>query len=460
MKVITQGAQFGRIVKVEIRNYTTNQKFIFDNNLRIDFTFFKTVDQVSEASLGQVKIYGLTQKTFSEINSTGGELELQFGYQGTEVQTLFIATITTMHPEWSQDGLCAVINVSANYADYMYTKINISATKEQTIYSTLLEFSKNFDLSEVKFLIEHPDEKERTNVANFVTQGRIYFSAHDYALSVLKEFAKKFELSISIEPNSEGEKNFTKDGALIGRNSHLLVKIRPEFLPAYIIRSGLPYTKANWVQSDVNENNIAFLKSFEEDSNNEQAFILNQYTGLLGYPKEEYKIHSVPASWNVAASEQITRKGQETIMTNAQKKKEADAKYAEKVKKATEKDKLDKLKPQKATRQANIQIKRRYLRVTALLNPSVKPQTQLDIQSNLDVYSGIVRVRTATYQGTNGSGSCTMELYCEDTTRKSDQQATDQDIKTLGSEFENQTIEGGVGDPVEGDGVTSGVVEE
>ena len=128
----------------------------------------------------------------------------------------------------------------------------------------------------------------------------------------------------------------------------------------------------------------------EQDPSDETAFILNQYTGLLGYPKEEYKLLSVPANWNVAASEQITRKGQETIMTNAQKKKEAGAKYAEKVRKATEKGKLDKLKPQKQTKQANIQIKRKYLRVNALLNPAVRPQTQVNIQSNLDVYFGII----------------------------------------------------------------------
>lgn len=441
MKVITQGAQFGRIVQVEIRNYTTQQKFFIDNNLRIDFTFFKTIDQVTEASLGQVKIYGLTQQTFSEMNSTGGELELKFGYKGTEVQTLFIATITSMHPENSQDGLCAVINVSANYADYMYTKSLIQAGKDQTLMSVLSDIREQSQgyFKGATIILDTVPLEHQDVVATFVTEARVSFSSHGNLGQVVRDYAKKFAMELFRD----------EDGFLYAR-------FPAPNVPAIVEFASKPYQKANFILPESSEDNVKLIKDLEQDPSDETAFILNQYTGLLGYPKEEYKLLSVPANWNVAASEQVTRKGQETIMTNAQKKKEADAKYAEKVQKATEKGKLNKLKPQKKTRQANIQIKRKYLRVNALLNPAIRPQTQINIQSNLNVYSGIYRVRTATYQGTNSSGSCSMELYCEDSSRKTDTQTTDQDIRNLG----DQMLEGGVGDQLEGDGVTSGATEE
>lgn len=450
MKVITQGAQFGRIVQVELRNYITKQKFFIDNNLRIDFTFFKTIDETTEASVGQVKIYGLTQETFNEMYSIAGELELRFGYSGTEVQTLFIATITTMYPENTQEGVCAVINVSANYAEYMYTKIKITPTKEQTMVKVLFEFAKAFNLDRVEFRVDAETDEQQNAVSEMIATRKIYFACHDYAKAVLKEFAEKYHLRVSMELK------FDKDGRSIGHLSHLSVSIKPEAMPTYINNASLPYRKIGNIVQELSNDNVTLLKGLEQDQSDDNAFILNSSTGLLGYPKQEYKLISVPADWKPAASEEVTRKGQETIMTNAQKKKEADEKYAKKVAKATEKGTLDKLKPQKQTRQGNIQVKRKYLRVTALLNAAVKPQSQVNIQSNLDVYSGIYRVRTATYQGTNGNGTCSMELYCEDSLRRSDAVATEKDVRELG----DMQVEGGVGEQTDGDGVVSGTTEE
>lgn len=442
MKVITQGAQFGRIVQVELRNYITKQKFFIDNNLRIDFAFFKTIDETTEASVGQVKIYGLTQETFNEMYSVAGELELRFGYSGTEVQTLFIATITTMYPENTQEGVCAVINVSANYAEYMYTKIRVDAVKDQTIASVLFDLRAQSQgtIDEVRFDLDNVPQEHRSSVAAMVREAKINFSVTSNLGGALNEFSKKYGLSTFIDK----ERKILYAGFLTVN------------VPKYIVFSNTAYPKANFIPSEKSQNNILMLEGLEQDQSDDNAFILNSSTGLLGYPKQEYKLISVPADWKPAASEEVTRKGQETIMTNAQKKKEADEKYAKKVAKATEKGTLDKLKPQKKTRQGNIQVKRKYLRVTALLNAAVKPQSQVNIQSNLDVYSGIYRVRTATYQGTNGNGNCSMELYCEDSLRRSDAVATEKDVRELG----DMQVEGGVGEQTDGDGVVSGTTEE
>lgn len=65
----------------------------------------------------------------------------------------------------------------------------------------------------------------------------------------------------------------------------------------------------------------------------------------------------------------------------------------------------------------SIEINRRYHRIKALLNPSVKPQSIIfteDKNSDSGDYL-IHRVRHASYSGNNKRGEWAMELYCEDT---------------------------------------------
>lgn len=62
-----------------------------------------------------------------------------------------------------------------------------------------------------------------------------------------------------------------------------------------------------------------------------------------------------------------------------------------------------------------IEVNRRYNRVRALLNPSVKPQSLIFTKDkNSDDYL-VHRVRHASFNGNNKRGEWTMTLYCEDT---------------------------------------------
>jgi hypothetical protein len=67
-----------------------------------------------------------------------------------------------------------------------------------------------------------------------------------------------------------------------------------------------------------------------------------------------------------------------------------------------------------------IEINRRYNRITALMNPTVKPQTLVFTVEEGDVgdHYLIHRVRHASYSGNNKRGDWTMVLYCEDTETK------------------------------------------
>lgn len=65
-----------------------------------------------------------------------------------------------------------------------------------------------------------------------------------------------------------------------------------------------------------------------------------------------------------------------------------------------------------------IEINRRYNKITALLNPVVKPQSLVFTEDPKSENYLIHRVRHATYKGNNKRGEWTMVLYCEDTETK------------------------------------------
>lgn len=65
-----------------------------------------------------------------------------------------------------------------------------------------------------------------------------------------------------------------------------------------------------------------------------------------------------------------------------------------------------------------IEINRRYNKITALLNPVVKPQSLVFTEDSDGENYLVHRVRHATYKGNNKRGDWTMVLYCEDTENK------------------------------------------
>ena len=76
-----------------------------------------------------------------------------------------------------------------------------------------------------------------------------------------------------------------------------------------------------------------------------------------------------------------------------------------------------------------------YQRVSALLNPLVRPQSIVAVEYALDdndnVLFNTMRVREATYKGNNKNGDWVMDLYCEDSDGTNDIPTSEQDIANL-----------------------------
>ena len=114
--------QFGRFIEVEIKNFKTSEKITIGNEFKIEFSFYKTIDEVNEASVGNVKIYGLTEETRKSLGGSGNEITLRCGYVNSEIKTLFIADIVRIRPEYSNSETVVSIDVSANFMNYAFSK--------------------------------------------------------------------------------------------------------------------------------------------------------------------------------------------------------------------------------------------------------------------------------------------------------------------------------------------------
>ena len=92
-------------------------------------------------------------------------------------------------------------------------------------------------------------------------------------------------------------------------------------------------------------------------------------------------------------------------------------------------------------------MRRRYLKLTALLNPKVRPQSPLMVihkvyneQGQVEFKSDVGRARDITYKGNNKTGDWTMEVYLE-TNAENDIELSPDEIKALArnDELANQT---------------------
>ena len=100
--VTDKDIQFGRQASVIFDNYSTGESIlindyskIFDENgkrlpmLRVGFEFTKSLDENTNWSTGNVKIYGLTLETFNKLGDyLETEVEVQVGYEYSTTRKL------------------------------------------------------------------------------------------------------------------------------------------------------------------------------------------------------------------------------------------------------------------------------------------------------------------------------------------------------------------------------------
>lgn len=401
------GIQFGRYVEVEIRDFESKVKTVIGNEFEIQFDYFKTLDQTKEDDSGRILIYGLTEERIKTLQVSGGEVQLRCGYDRSQIDTLFIASIARVYSEISDNTSITTIECSANLLNY-YRSSSVSSggADKKSLSAFLFDISKSIGRVGIVLNLDNFGESEHQKVIEFFETYPIKNAYVGAAEEVLNLICNIFGLAMKKGEGEEYNKNvFTV--------TPLGVKTIKNFITKGYDR--LPQAKKP------SSNEVVFNATLLEDENSRVVAVLGDDTGLID-SKIEYKIATAYADQRLTADEEETLKSQ-------QKRAKVVEKENEKIEKAKKKGKDYEKKV--GTLRTTIQIDRKYNRVKALLNPLVKPQSTVSVQERVDtdmdlrgagdlaydkaVTYRLYRVRSATYKGNNKRDDWIMDLYCQDT---------------------------------------------
>jgi hypothetical protein len=422
--------QFKRVIEVDIKNFKTNEKITIGNDFKIEFTFYKTIDEVNEASVGNVKIYGLTEETRKSLGGSGNELTLRCGYANSEVKTLFIADVVRVSPEYSASESIVSIDVSANFMDYAFTKTANFDEKEVTIYDRAVSLGLAED-SMVIWDLSNINKEDIGAVQEWL-KNRISRVTYKYNQKQdLDNFCDTFGFTFRrgfFTPNENTNDIYQlQAGQTYKTISFYIPANKVHIITQWAYGSYPTVVKKVSAQDKLDEKNFKALFITDDEQSKKEAFVLSKETGMLGFPRLQDKIVQVPESWKVRKNEEVDQESLNTI--NEKKKQIADKQQ----KRLADGKKALKVKPKNYT----IKVNRRYVSVTAQINPSINPQSHVKIISLIEEANGIYRVRNIKYDACNREGNFNMVLDCEDSSGNKDFELTREQIE----QEQNQTLD-------------------
>ena len=443
-KFASQGiAQFRRVIWIEILNFQTNEKVIISSlkNLQIDYTFHKNYDITQEQNTGMINIYGLTEETFNRIGKELSEVSVFVTYGvDVEPQFLFKAVITSVDRDYNDPRKAVKIGVSSNFKEFAFNTVKYS-TKEGSPYGILQDVlsSQGYRLGGIRFTA---DEKTQPIIAEWYEISKHKVQINTNFRQALEYLQQRFLLNLVQDENKE--LYFTiKDSAkpfILSQASKGYAKLqRPE-------SKTLGWYEGATLGADA-ERFVAL--SFAGKDQDDIALVLTPQTGLLGYPEFSRNIVTVAEDWEEQDNETETYDSQVASQKRELKEAERVAKYNERVEKAKEKGK--EIKPLKPRKMGTKKIKRTYVKLRALINPLVRPSSQVKVVSALSEYNGIYRVRSVSFSGSNYKENI-MEIFAEDTNDKFSQELTEQELATVQQAEAQNNIEpnnGGGSEPYE-----------
>lgn len=404
---MNKGFQFGRYVEVEIRDFDSKVKTIIGNEFEIQFEYFKTLDQTQEDDSGRILIYGLTDERIKTLQISGGEVHLRCGYERSQINTLFIASIARVYSQVTDNTSVTTIECSANLLNY-YRSSSLSSggSNKRSLEGFLYTASTQVGRVGVVFNLDNFEQSEHQKVIDFFETYPVknaYVGANE---EVLKLICNIFGLAMKKGEGEDYNKNVFTVTPLGVKTIRKFIEQGYEKLPQEV---------------KTNPNDTLFVSTLQEDEQSKIVAVLGDDTGLIE-SKIEYKIATAYADQRLTKDEEETLKSQK-------KRAKAVEKENERIEKAKKSGKDYKEKV--GTLRTTIQIDRKYNRVKALLNPLVKPQSSVSVQEKIDtnfdlnaptdlsyeksVVYRLYRVRSATYKGNNKRDDWIMDLYCQDT---------------------------------------------
>ena len=422
--------QFGRYAEVIIKDFNKNVRTVVGNDFEIDFDFFKSVDDSKQNSTGVIRIKGLSEERCEQFSESGGEVTLRCGYQDN-IETLFVAYIMRMYKEIRDNTTVMTIECSMNVQEFFYSSgVDVVENSKSgglqyrsPLNVMIKNYAENLGYVKVDFYTDKTfSTEEQKTVYEIYNKGIVSFHFEGTANEQLNRICEAVNVSRTNLP--------TDDGLV------LQLVAKQGFLELL-----------EQVERISDEESKKYYKDYVDFRGQYQATqsdgfgtltTLSTTTGLLS-TQVEYKIAKA------YRDQELMSDSEETLQS-----KEKTAKFYEneKKRKADGKKEIKANKGFKAKTVRNeIQVRRRYLKLTALLNPKVRPQSPLMVihkvyneQGQVEFKSDVGRTRDITYKGNNKTGDWTMEVYLE-TNAENDIELSPDEIKALArnDELANQT---------------------
>ena len=422
------GWQFGRYAEVIIKDFNKNVRTVVGNDFEIEFEFFKSVDDSKQNSTGVIRIKGLSEERCEQFSESGGEVTLRCGYQDN-IETLFVAYIMRMYKEIRDNTTVMTIECSMNVQEFFYSSgfeatPNSKGVEYRSPLNIMLKnYAENLGYVRVDFYTDSTFTKEE--------QAQVYEIYNKGVVSFQFEGTASEQLNMMCTAIHVSRNNIPTDNGLV-----LQLVAKQGFLDVLGDAEMVSDEESKKYYKDY----VDFRGQYQATQSDGFGTLttLSTTTGLLS-TQVEYKIAKA------YRDQELMSDSEETLQS-----KEKTAKFYEneKKRKANENKELKAVKGFKAKTVRNeIQVRRRYLKLTALLNPKVRPQSPLMVihkvyneQGQVEFKSDSGRARDITYKGNNKTGDWTMEVYLE-TNAENDIELSPDEIKALArnDELANQT---------------------
>ena len=400
--VTDKDIQFGRQASVIFDNYSTGESIlindyskIFDENgkrlpmLRVGFEFTKSLDENTNWSTGNVKIYGLTLDTFNKLGDyLETEVEVQVGYEYSttrKLNKLFRAVLIDKSYVIESGISVATFSLqgyyfAANSATGNNGKIAINFPENALLIDSLIAMTKqmffyNFTFDTENIAKRFPAQLRKFN--DYIRKWKFPFGKSYYGTpkDVLSKVCKEYGLGYTITKD-ENIRFFLTEQAIVYHIENLF---------------GLPKTINLTPSQEEKVSEYNFV-------NGTSSILLNGDTGLLGLPTVKTKTVTKQYSAAVEASEKVF--SQKPVIGKVNKKGEAI------IDKETGKQKLKVPKTKK--------VLRRSVEAVCLINTAIEPQVYVTLSLRDDnELSGDYRVRTVGIDGDTESGNWNMTLSLE-----------------------------------------------
>ena len=265
--------QYLRHCSVTIKNFKKEVKTVIGNDFEIEFEYFKTVDQTQEDDSGKVTIYGLSDETIALLEEEGGEIWLDCGYVYAEIDTLFIAHISRVYTEVSNNITATTIECSANLLTHFFSGFAVSdSLTPLPLYDLLENLATAIGFPQMVFDGDNIPKEHQESVAKFVSTVKTTSYNIGNINTVLEGVTDYYGLRfgrILYDQKDSAAFSFTEIGL-----KRVLKAIQTGY-PSIDITS----------PEIVSRKNI-FYNTLSENENNREGFVLTKDTGLISQQAE------------------------------------------------------------------------------------------------------------------------------------------------------------------------------